>query len=342
MNLATLRKLILEKNLLALLRLGTQANHVYRCAFAAAAGSSGLLNLLSRQPSKLDEIVRHLQLGNGQLAAVQAWLDCGVKAGELALKDGRYRLKGRLCRLLAPSGNAVLGSLFEEVTRYHYEAILQAPQRLRDARRYTLADRDGELIARSSRVLEPLVEEAIDWAISGMPGRAQDACVLEIGCGAGHYLCYMRARHPGLRLLAMDFQAEVADAARRNLAASGLGGAVRIEHADILQFDSAERFDLITLHNNIYYFSGERRDALLRKVRALLKPAGRLLLTTSCQGGSAAVAALHLWWALSDQDSGLPRREDLRQQLQDHGFARVDDKRLLPGESYFAFLATTG
>ncbi|WP_426395316.1 class I SAM-dependent methyltransferase [Ralstonia sp. R-29] len=339
MNLATLRKLIFEKNLPAMLRLGGQANHLYRSAFATSAGANGVLALLAREPSGVEAIARHMALGPGQLPAVEAWLECGVKAGEIARRDGRYRLRGRLSRMLAQSGNATLGALFEEVSRYHYDAILQAPQRLRESRPYTLADQDGDLIARASRILEPLVEEAIDWAFETMP--ATNASVLEIGCGAGHYVGYMLSRQPALRVVALDYQAEVADAARRNLTASGYRGAdLHIEHADILGFETSERFDLITLHNNIYYFSGERRAALLRKVRALLRPQGRLLLTTSCRGGSAAIAALHLWWALSETEDGLPQRETLTRLLREHGFANVQDRRVLPGESYYAFLAS--
>ncbi|AOZ02121.1 hypothetical protein BKK81_22675 [Cupriavidus sp. USMAHM13] len=338
MNLATLRKLIFEKNLPAMLRLDGQARHLYRSAFATSAGASGVLALLARGPSRADAIASHMGLDAGQLPAVEAWLECGVKAGELARRDGRYRLRGRLSRMLADGGNATLGALFEEVSRYHYDAILQAPQRLRSAQRYTLADQDGVLIARASRILEPLVEEAVDWAFAALP--ASNASVLEVGCGAGHYLGYMLSRRPGLRLVALDFQQEVADAARQVLAMSGWSGAdVAVEHADILAFDTTERFDLVTLHNNIYYFGGERRAALLRKVRSLLKPRGRLLLTTSCRGGSAAIAALHLWWKLSEVTDGLPERGAMRQMLREHGFDAVEDKRVLPGESYFAFLA---
>lgn len=334
MKLATLRKLIFEKNILPFLRLSGQTQAIYRCAFATAAGSSGVLALLASGPRAAPEIAQGLQIGSDKLAALEAWLTCGVKAGELALKDGRYRLKGKLSRLLARPSNDISASLFEEVTRYHYDAILHAPRKLRENDSYTLDDQDGALIARSSQILEPFVEEAVDWAFE----RARPQTVLEVGCGAGHYLRYMKRREPQLQLDAIDYQADVVELARRNLQAWGVDG-VRLRHADVFTLEDGPRYELITLHNNIYYFAESRREALLHKVRSLLKPGGQLLLTTSCQGGSPAIAALHLWWSLSDVPGGLPERLQLRERLLGCGFADVQMRQLLPGESYYGFLA---
>lgn len=336
MNLSTLRKLVLEKNILAFLRLSAQTQAVYRCAFATAAGSSGLLGMLADRPRTAGEIAHAMQLDADKLAALEAWLECGIKAGELALRDGHYRLKGKLSRLLAAPQNDVSASMFEEVTRYHYDAILQAPRRMRGRHAYTLDDQDGALIAKSSQILEPFVEEAVDWAF----GIRTPHAVLEVGCGAGHYLRYMVQREPRLAITAIDMQASVIVLAARNLRSWKLDDHVRLLHADIFAFDSTERFDLVTLHNNIYYFGEQQRIELLAKVRSLLRPSGRLLLTTSCRGGSPAIAALHLWWSLSDTAAGLPDRQTLQRELLDSGFHEVRIKRLLPGESYYGFLAT--
>ncbi len=337
MNLTTLRKLVFEKDLLSLLRLGGHAQAMYRCAFASSAGAAGLLAQLAQRPLATPEIAHALRLEPGQQPALEAWLECGVKAGELARRRGRYHLRGRLSRLLARPANGVGAALFEEVARYHYDAILHAPERVRNKRVYTLADQDGALIARASRILEPLVEEAVDWAFD----QQRPASVLEVGCGAGHYLQHMARRAPQLQMSAIDLQADVVAMARHNLQQWGIAARVDLQHANVFDYQTAQRFDLITLHNNIYYFSAERRAALLQAVRRLLNPAGRLLLTTSCRGGSPAIAALHLWWTLSDVAEGLPERHALAMQISQAGFGRVRLRQLLPGESYYAFLAET-
>lgn len=337
MNLTTLRKLVFEKNVLTLLRLGTHTKGMYRCAFATSAGSAGVLALLAESPRGATEIAQAMQLGQDKLHALEAWLACGVKAGELALRQGRYRLKGKLSRLLAQPRNGIGAALFEEVARYHYDAILHAPRRLRDHQPYTLDDQDGDLIARSSQILEPLVEEAIDWAFA----ERTPSAVLEVGCGAGHYLRHMAQRAARLRLSAIDVQPNVVALAWRNLQAWGIAERVDLCHADVFDLNGPLGFDLVTLHNNIYYFSAERRVELLRRLRRLMPPSGRLLLTTSCRGGSPSIAALHLWWTLSDVAAGLPEHDALVAQLHEAGFARVRTRRLLPGESYHAFLAET-
>lgn len=334
MKLSTLHKLIFEKRILALLRLSGQTQALYRCAFATAAGSSGVLSLLASGPCAAPEIAQGMQLGADKLSALEAWLDCGVKAGELALRDGRYRLKGRLSRLLARPHNGISASLFEEVARYHYDAILHAPRKLRENAPYTLDDQDGTLIARSSQILEPFVEEAVDWAFASHRPRS----VLEVGCGAGHYLRYMKQRRPLLEITALDAQAPVVELARRNLAAWGVQG-IDVQCADVLSLEGPCRYDLITLHNSIYYFAEPQRDVLLRKLRSLLIPSGRLLLTTSCRGGGPAIAALHLWWSLSDVPGGLPDCGALKQRILESGFSEVQVRQLLPGERYYGFLA---
>lgn len=339
MRLATLRKLVSDTGLLSFLRLGGTTRSLYRCSFATAAGASGVLQLLREGPQDGDTIARALGVAPQRREAMLAWLDCGVRAGELDLKRGRYHLKGRLSRLLSAPGNDVNAALFAEVALYHYESILQAPARLRDERApYSLADQDGALIARSSRILEPFVEEAIDWAFEQeQPGR-----VLEVGCGAGRYLGYMLRRWPSVRLDAIDLQADVVATARAHLHRQGLLQDVQLRQADIfdLRPDSAQPgYALITLHNNLYYFDLARRQALLRHCAALLAPGGRLLITSSCTGGSAAVAALHLWWSLSESAAGLPDRDALLSQLSGEGWRDLQHRRLVPGESYHAFLA---
>jgi len=338
MKLSTLKKLVFDKGILSFLSLGAQTQTLYRSAFASAADSAGLLSLLSGGPKDAASIAHALRVRTEGQSALGAWLDCGVRIGELTLRQGRYELRGKLSRRLAKPRNQVTSALFAEVARYHFDAILQAPARIRDGRAYTLADQDGALIARSSRILEPFVEEAIDWALEQAPVHR----VLEVGCGAGHYLSYLWRRQPGLELHAIDMQADVVASAREHLSQQGLDAQVRLQHIDLfeLQLRPGEiGYDLITLHNNIYYFSDERRAALLSHVARLLAPQGRLLLTSSCRGGSPAIAALHLWWSLSEVRAGLPDKDALCQELLDAGWTNLQSRRLLPGESYFGFIA---
>lgn len=337
MNLSTARKLLLSPGLLSFLRLSGPTRNLYRSAFVTAAGSGGVLELLSDGPRDRPAIAEALGIVPEGQRALEAWLDCGVQIGELACDQGRYRLRGRLSRMLAQHRNGVTAALFGEVTRYHYDAILHGLRRARDGQSYSLADQDGGLIAEASKILAPFVEESIGWAFEDRrPGR-----VLEVGCGSGHYVSHMVRNWPGLAIDAIDLQPEVIDSARRALRAQGLLDRVELAQADVLDFEPrGPRYDLITLHNNLYYFDASARQRLLGRLATLLAPRGRVLVTSSCRGGSPAIAALHLWWTLSDRREGLPERHALERQFTQAGWSEVRSRQLLPGESYFAFLAT--
>jgi hypothetical protein len=83
------------------------------------------------------------------------------------------------------------------------------------------------------------------------------------------------------------------------------------------------------------------RPALFAHLRGFLRPGGRLLLTTACRGGSAAMEVLSLWAALTDGCGRLPDRAELTTQLQAAGFGAVRDLSLVPGDRFLAFVATT-
>ncbi|MBQ4844624.1 class I SAM-dependent methyltransferase [Pseudoalteromonas sp. MMG005] len=335
MQLSTLRKLIFDKNIFAFLRLGKQVDTVYRTSFVTAANSSGLLNSLSQAEQSLDQLQQQLTIEDNKRDALEAWLECGVRLGELGFSAGRYRLKGKLSRHLAKQENQIAAAMFEEAIRYHYDALLSAPTRMKQNNAYQLSDQDGKVIAQSSQILEPFVEEAIEWGLKKQP---QPKAILEVGCGAGKYLVYLSKRLKSCDITAIDYQADVVAHASQTLIKHGIKG-VDLRHQSFFDLQGESQYDLITLHNNIYYFTESQRQAVLAKAHSLLKPGGQLLMTTSCQGGSSAITALNLWFSLSDIGGALPDVEQLKRSLTRTGFSQVNSKRLMPGESYFAFLA---
>jgi SAM-dependent methyltransferase len=97
-------------------------------------------------------------------------------------------------------------------------------------------------------------------------------------------------------------------------------------------------FDLVTLHNNIYYFPVDERVAVFAHVGRFLRPGGRLVVTTGCAGGSVPMQLLDLWGAATRGCGRLPAPGELEAQMRQAGFASVASHRLLPGESYFSFV----
>jgi 4-hydroxy-2,2'-bipyrrole-5-carbaldehyde O-methyltransferase len=139
----------------------------------------------------------------------------------------------------------------------------------------------------------------------------------------------------------LELQPSVADVARHYISAWGLQGRVRIEVGDIRLKAPDECFSIVTLYNNIYYFPVENRVSLLKHIRKFIKPDGFLLLITCCQGGSLGVEILNLWGAATSTGGRLPGKRELISQLHHAGFQDVQTIRLIPGETLFAFKASS-
>jgi 4-hydroxy-2,2'-bipyrrole-5-carbaldehyde O-methyltransferase len=335
MKLTTLISMLRSGQLNQALALQKTITEFYRACFLAAALNEGLLQRMAPGPASLESLQ---QASGSQLPAAKlaAWLEVGVALGELRHDSNGYTLRGRLARRLVQPDADPQRAILQEIVILHHNLLTETPARLRQGRLLELSDSDGELIARSSRLLEPLVCEAVDAAVPAMGPLS----LLEVGCGSGIYIRHACRRNPQLTALGLELQPQVAEFARANLAAWGLAERVSIETGDIRGLSPAQPFDLLTLHNNIYYFPRDEWPALLLHLKHLLRPGGRLLLTTSCLGGSAPVMMLNLWGEMTAGCGPLPDPQALAALLRAAGFDRVQVKSLLPGQSFYMFLAT--
>jgi 4-hydroxy-2,2'-bipyrrole-5-carbaldehyde O-methyltransferase len=309
----------------------------YKLVYLVAAKDAGLFELFSCGPVRFEQLAEAYCRNEKAQEALEAWLQLGIRLGHLELSARGYSLKGLARKLALPQNDAML-ALLQEVAGLHYNLISKTPEKLRNGELFNLDDQDGEIIARSSRVMETFQTQAIDQTFPA----SGDISLLEIGCGSGFYIKYAATRNPSLRALGLELQEKVADVARRNIEEWGLQDRVRIEAVDIRRKTPDERFDIVTLYNNIYYFAVEDRGALLCHVRKFIKPGGLLLLTTCCRGGSLAVEVLNLWGAATATCGRLPSVDEMKRQLDEAGYKDVQSRRLIPGEEFFAFRALSG
>ena len=342
MKIGTLIGLITSGQLALLARLNGIFRQSYRSSFVAACLSEGIFTLLRDRPASLDQIHQRL-IGvqatgsasgdNSSREKLKTWLDLGVTLGELKLTPAGYALHSRLSRQLAQPTNDGIAAMYQEVCTLHHDLITQTPARLRENHFFALADTDGELIARSSRILEPYIFEIVDLVV---PER-DPYHVLEVGCGSGVYIRRACLRNPALHAVGLELQADVADFARQNLQTWGLAERVRVDTGDIRNYASPERFDLVTLHNNIYYFPTGERLALIRRLANFLNPGGKLLVTTGCQG-YPSTQALNLWGEMTEGFGPLPEPDAVGDLMSQAGFISPRKIELLPGGGFFAFV----
>jgi len=112
-------------------------------------------------------------------------------------------------------------------------------------------------------------------AVLGLVGEVSGLSVLDLGCGAGHYLAELRAR--GGQVVGVDGSAELLQRARARL-----GDDVRLVHHDLnqpLSMLADESFDGVV--NALVYHHIDNRTGMLAEIRRVLKPGGWLVLSTS-------------------------------------------------------------
>lgn len=333
MGLKALGELLREKQLFLFMELARLFTPFYRLSYIAALINNDFLEILGEKPLPFDELAQSVGVEEENFGALEAWLGAGMRLKEIGFDDQGYILKG-ISAKLARSGNDSYLAIVQEVTSLHHQLILGTPGKLAKGEKWTLDDQDGEVIARSSRIVEPFQREAIDAIF---PAR-EPLTLLEVGCGSGIYLKYATERNPQLNAIGVELQPSVADMARRNIESWNLQERVRIESGDIREKSFEHPFDIVTLYNNIYYFPVPERVALLEHVREYLRGGGFLLLTTGCQGGQAAMEILNLWGAATQGCDRLPYKEEMIQQLETAGFVNVKARNLLPGDSFYMFV----
>jgi 4-hydroxy-2,2'-bipyrrole-5-carbaldehyde O-methyltransferase len=309
----------------------------YKLTYLAAAGEAGLLKRLASGPATLDAMAELYGARGRGREGLEAWLQFGIRLQLLSLGPRGYELRGLARKLARPENDPVL-AMVEEVVELHHKLITGTIPKIRAGQLFSLDDQNGELIARSSRVLEAFQAEIIR---STFPARGAMR-LLEIGCGSGVYLRYAAERNPSLTALGVELQPAVAEMARRNLRGWGLESRVKIVAGDIREKTPEELFDIATLYNNIYYFPIEERVATLKHIGSFLTQGGFLLLTTCCQGGGVGAEALNLWGATTLGAGRLPAEDELIRQLREAGYSRVKVKNLVPGDRFVALQALRG
>lgn len=281
----------------AFLRLSRAMKGFYATSFLARAGKTGVLRALASGPLAESELMRATGTEPQDAPAFRAFLHLGVTLGEIALDSGRYRLKGALARALSRQDFDPFLALAEEVAGLHAAYIASALDKSVDpAGLAALTDRFSEIIARSSRVAEPVLKSVMESFIP----RSGQCDLLEIGSGSGAYLLHALGLNAGLQATAVERVTPIAGELEKKVRAAGFASRARVVASDVRALDCPGRFDRITLLNNIYYFPESEHADLLARLYAWLKPGGKLAVATLCRdGGNPLDAAMHMWSAMT-------------------------------------------
>ncbi len=323
--------------ILPLMRLSRSAREVYRLCFLSTAARLGLLDLLASGPCALSEILAKQGTDPAKAEALTAFLEVGINVGEIRLAGGKYHLSGSLSKALARRQLDPFLAMTQEVVGLHVPYLEAAPgDELARERLAALTNAFGSVIARSSRVCEPVLNEVTDSLVP----TSGPFTLLEIGCGSGVYLFRALRRNPELKAIGVEVQPQVAESLRAQTDAHGLSERVKIVQADVRTLEFKEKFDLITLHNNIYYFPETERVAFLRQLVSCLTPGGRSAISSACPGGGVFSSYMRLWAAMTAGAGPLPEVPAFTSQLKDAGLVNIQCDKPVPFDSYRVFIGT--
>ncbi|MFZ0228782.1 MAG: class I SAM-dependent methyltransferase [Mycobacterium sp.] len=312
------------KNLRATMGILRDSRAVSRIRFFRAAERVGLTQKL-RTPSTAEELARVMSITD--VGLLRQLLDVGVAVGELRSRDGRYSMKGSRVRALASQGGEALSAYTGELADYRGDVYRDLPSQLFGGERGRYLDEYDELIARASRLLEPFIARFVREIVTKRAPRT----LLEIGCGTGIYVRHASEACPQLSAVGIDISERVSALAGANFAAWGIANRCTALHADIRQPQLARLdgpFDVVTLHNNVYYFSAPERASLFADLRRRLEPGGRLVVTSVFAGKELAAAEFDLVLRATAGCWPLPERAELLDELRHAGFSDIEFHRL--------------
>ena len=298
-----------------------------RLQLIAAALDLGLLDALGEGPASTEQLAGRLGATDSELLA--AYLRVLAAAG-LVTGEGTWRLT-RFGR--AVLGDDVVRATYEGFGGYHTELYRDLPALLRGGpgRRDTVEQ--GEVIARLSAAIYPLVRDLLVRTVE----QRRPHRVLDIGCGAGLHLAAMLEAAPDATGVGVDADPDAAALARRTLTERGLADRASVEAVDIQELLGTGRagaltdgIELALLANVIYYVPVKERVALLRAIARLLAPGGALVVVTTVAGPQLFSRHLDLLLRAQDGRMELPAVDVLLGQLHEAGLQPGAPERIGP------------
>ncbi len=310
-----------------------------RSLFLASAVQLDVLGAL-RRGRTFDQLIG--DLGCTRPERLQAWLWTGTELGELAVGGDRYRVRGVRARALA-AGDPLLAAHYRTMVEYQTGPYAELGPLLRDVAGVGRDDLDryADDIAQVSLAAAPFIGALLHRVM----GEVRPARVLDAGCGSGVYSRVVLDADPQVRVDGVDLSEQVIERCREELDRAGHGDRARLHVGDARRWvtDAAvagDRFDLILLLNNIYYFDRRDRVDLYRELGAVLTGRGQVLVASMLAPGSVAAAHLHLMLACQAGAASLPGPGELGSDLGAAGYRVLGEERLVPTEPLVAVRAT--
>ena len=307
-----------------------------RMHFIFAALESGLLEALSA-PSTRDDLIEILNVKRPEI--LEALLDVGLSAKELVFKNGSYSIKGKRSKAVLGKEGDLLAAMIQANVTYYSSVYRNAADRMRGAPLGDDLEKIGDVVARFSKIAEPLFRNFTSVIVS----KKKSLTVLDVGCGSGVFLQSIFQANSNATGIGIDIDAAVVGQAKQNIENWGLSDKFTIIAGDICSPPDGigGTFDLITMYNVLHYFTSEKRIELLQTICSMLSPDGKLAIATFLQskGKDLGAANLHMVNSSLKGLAPLPDLNKMTAELMQSGLNRINTQRLIPGSTFYGIVA---
>ena len=125
-----------------------------------------------------------------------------------------------------------------------------------------------------------------DWGMQALPALSPENFV-DLGCGGGRNLAALMKKYPSAKAAGVDYSPLSVEKARKyNQSAADTGKCIFVESSVISLPMEAERFNLATAFETIYFWPG--LEACFKEVFRILKPGGIFLIVNESDGKDAS------------------------------------------------------
>ena len=210
---------------------------------------------------------------------VRILCDFLVVHGFLTKNDGAYGLEAEAAAFLSQRSPAYMGSM---------ATFLMHPMSLENFKDVAASVRKGGTISTAHHHQEPDSPVWVEFArsmapMAGMEGRilapivagSGPMKVLDIAAGHGLYGINVALANPQAEIFATDWK-KVLEVAVENAGRAGVANRHHTIPGSAFDVDFGTGFDLVLLTNFLHHFDAPTNIGLLKKIRAAMKPGGRM------------------------------------------------------------------
>jgi len=254
--------------------------HAYKStSLLKAALSLGVFDAIGEGADTVESVAQRC---DAHPRAMRILVHALAAVGLVEVRDRRVELAAGVAPLLRRDSPGYVGDMVHVIASdEEWEALRRLPEAVRhggavvDQHAETPEYAYWEAFATHATAVARPTAGALADALAPWAATRRELRVLDVAAGHGLYGFTVARRHPGTRVVALDW-ANVLPIARRHAEELGVADRAEFRAGDMFTAELGGPYDLVLVTNVLHHFSEERCVQLLRRLRGVLAEDGRL------------------------------------------------------------------